>query len=269
MVVAGIDQRCQLLQKTSGCTAVHRYTQKSSAMKKSDVKVRKKKITTLIILAILAVLLFWAGNAVVLYLSIPRYDTYWKNRTKESGSLTYVALGDSAAQGIGASKPENGYVGLIARQLEQKTGKTVRVVNVSRTGAKIQDVLDRQLNLVRDIKADVVTIEIGANDINNFDDVSFKAQFELVASRLPKGTYVSNMPYFGSRPASRQNAFQASEIIHTVLAKHQQLIPVDLQTITQSRNSIRGYAADYFHPNNRAYKNWAEAFWKEINKKQR
>ncbi len=210
--------------------------------------------------------LFWVFRLLILYRNIAGFDTYWKQRSSVQGEITYVALGDSAAQGLGASKPQNGYVGLIANEIAQKSGKSVRVVNVSKTGAKIQDVLDSQLDAIKDIKADIITIEIGANDIKNFDEAMFRARFDELASRLPKGTYVSNMPYWGSRPKSRPAAFRASEIVKQVVDKYPGLNFVDLQTITQSRNTVRGYAADYFHPNDHSYENWSEVFWGEIRK---
>lgn len=74
------------------------------------------------------------------------------------------------------------------------------------------------------------------------------------------------MPYFGSRPKVRLVAKRISDIIEPLVLANPKLNFVDLQTITEERNSIRGYAADYFHPNNRAYINWAEAFWNEIEK---
>ena len=55
----------------------------------------------------------------------------------EPGDLVYVALGDSAAQGIGASTSDNGYVGLVADRLRERTGNPVLGVNLSRSGATV------------------------------------------------------------------------------------------------------------------------------------
>lgn len=199
-----------------------------------------------------------------LYRSINGHHSYWMERAKADGEILYVALGDSAAQGIGASHPEKGYVGLIADRLAETNGKSVKVVNVSKSGAKVGDVLRGQLPAVASLKPDVVTIEIGANDVATFNAEQFKNEFTELIERLPEGSYVSNMPYFGSRPARRPMALQATEIIEKAMANQSRLQLVDLQTITKERDSLRGYAADYFHPNNRAYVNWADAFWQEM-----
>lgn len=202
----------------------------------------------------------------LLYKDVADFQKYWKERVSQPGEFTYLALGDSAAQGIGASQPQNGYVGLIADQVAAKTDKTVRVVNLSVSGAVVKDVLDTQLPAIQNLKPDLVTIEIGANDVANFDEKRFTSEFQALVMQLPKNTYVSNMPYFATRPARRPTAFRISEIITTTLTQRPDLKLIDLQTITRDRDSWLNYAADLFHPNDRAYKNWAEVFWKEIEK---
>lgn len=114
---------------------------------------------------------------VLLYVSVASNKKFWIQKAKDPGELTYVALGDSAAQGIGASSPMRGYVGLVANKLENKTGKSVRIVNVSVTGATIGDALRDQLPKIQSIKADIVTIEIGANDIKTFQPEKFEKEF--------------------------------------------------------------------------------------------
>lgn len=196
--------------------------------------------------------------------SVGRYEKFWQAKAQESGELTYLALGDSAAQGIGASSPARGYVGLIEKRLEDKTGKTVKVVNLSKTGAKMSDYLAEQAPKIKDIDADVVTIEIGANDIKAFSAEAFRTEFAQVLATLPDGTFVSNMPMFNSRPGSTANGKKASIIIQEELTKYPNLVFVDLQKQTADNQSIFGFAPDLFHPNNFSYKNWADAFWARI-----
>lgn len=104
-------------------------------------------IATMLVL-VLIVVSVWAVKLAKVARSVGAYATYWEQPRGEAGGLLYVALGDSAAQGIGASRPERGYVGLIAQRLRDSTGKSVQVVNLSRAGARIGDVLDRQLPAV-------------------------------------------------------------------------------------------------------------------------
>lgn len=196
--------------------------------------------------------------------SVGRYKAFWESKAKEGGEITYLALGDSAAQGIGASSPMKGYVGVIANRIAEKTGKTVKIINISKTGAKMNDYLKDQAPIVKKTQADIVTIEIGANDVAKFDPDTFRSDFKKVLATLPNGAYVSNMPLFNSRLGSTTNAKTASMIIDEELKKFPKLVFVDLQKQTSENQSIFGFAPDLFHPNNLSYKNWADAFWQKI-----
>lgn len=210
----------------------------------------------LIVAEILA--LIWLAS------TVSTYKKFWSEKAKQTGDITYLALGDSAAQGIGATSPMRGYAGLIAKRLEAEKGKSVRVVNLSKSGAKMSDYLSEQAPQIKDIKADLVTIEIGANDVASFNADNFRAEFQKVLKSLPDGAYVSNMPLFNSRPSSTNKAKQASDIIQQELTKFPKLRFVDLQKQTSENKSIFGFAPDLFHPNNVSYKNWADAFWLQI-----
>lgn len=225
-----------------------------------------KQILISIGIVVVAVALIELGSLLFLSTSVKRNLSFWHTKATQPGEITYLALGDSAAQGIGASSPMKGYVGLVAKDLEKQTGKTVKVINLSKTGATIQDAITEQLPKVPTITADIVTVEIGANDIKTFEPVTFERDFRRFIAGIPNGTYVSNMPYFGSRSESRPKAMEATKIIDRVLSEHPQLRRVDLQSQTQATDSILGYAADYFHPNNRAYRRWSTTFLSEIHK---
>ena len=201
-----------------------------------------------------------------LALSVNRYHDFWAEKAKESGEITYLALGDSAAQGIGATNPMKGYVGLIAKSIEQKDGKSVRIINISKTGAKFDDYLKDQAPTIATLKPDVITIQIGANDIKLFNADEYRTKFKQVLETLPDGTFVSNMPLFNSRPGSTESGKRGSAIIKEELQKYPKLHFVDLQKETTEHQSIFGFAPDLFHPNNISYKNWANAFLKEIDK---
>jgi acyl-CoA thioesterase I len=204
-----------------------------------------------------------AYRVIRLRASVTSTAKYWiDNNAKTSGSYLYVALGDSAAQGIGASKPDKGYVGQIAQKLRD-SGKDVRVMNLSVSGAKITDVINVQLPAIKALQPSLVTIEIGANDIADFDAAKFTAEFETLAAALPDGSLVSNLPYFGGIVRADDKVTKANESIASIVASHN-LVLVDLYKETKEHDSFRNYAADWFHPNNRGYQSWTTAFWKEI-----
>ncbi len=220
----------------------------------------------MILFVLLALLIVEVVALLWLWSTVRSYKSYWEKRAQESGEITYLALGDSAAQGIGATSPARGYVGLITKRLEKKTGKSVRVINLSVTGAKLADYLRDQAPKIDSIQADYVTIEIGANDMRTFDEQTFRSEFKQVVSSLPAHTYIANMPLFNSRPGSMNPAKNASAVIAEEVQINGKMKFVDLQKQTSENQSIFGFAPDLFHPNNLSYEHWADAFWLQIEK---
>ncbi len=88
----------------------------------------------------------------------------WRRRAARPGELLYVAIGDSAAQGIGA-RIDSGYVGLLMARLARLSGRTVRTVDLSRYGARVESVLAEQLPQLAELDADLVTVAVGVNDV--------------------------------------------------------------------------------------------------------
>jgi len=193
------------------------------------------------------------------------HRTYWEQRAEEAvpqNALWYVALGDSAAQSIGASKPEKGYVGLITNALEQK--RPVHVVNLSVTGATTSSLISEQLPKFQQLHlpADaVITLEVGSNNLSTFDSADFRKDIETILSSLPQQTIVADIPYFGGglRRNLQPAALQASEIIRELTIKHEFLL-VELQKSTRAKDSWRIYSGDFFHPSDYGYQVWHEAF---------
>lgn len=187
---------------------------------------------------------------------------WWNEQRERSGDLLYVAIGDSSAQGIGASRPGHSYVGLIAAHLREITGRTIRVVNLSVSGARLRDAIEVQLPALAGLKPDFLTVAIGANDIADFDAERFERELEIVYSALPDGAIVADVPsfYFG---AKEHKARIANLIVLRVAAKHGlEVAPLHAATWRQTgaRYALNQVAADFFHPNDRGYRVWASAF---------
>lgn len=203
-----------------------------------------------------------------LALQIPRYAQYWKEqnlRPAKGDPVVYVAMGDSTAQGIGASEPEKGYVGLIAKEIERQKNRPVKIINISKSGARIQDSIRDQLPELAKHKPDYITIEIGANDMPHFDERTFRTEMNQLMLSLPSPTIISDMPYFGGgrRRDLDKNAQAASKIIHELAEQHQ-LKVAKLYEVTKVNDNIFNVAVDLFHPSNRGYRNWHKAFANEL-----
>lgn len=190
-----------------------------------------------------------------------RYAQLWRQRAEVSGDMTFVALGDSAALGLGAAAPELGYVGLLAAAARQRSGRSVRVLNLGVSGAKVRDVLDAQVPLLAAAGGDVVTCAVGGNDMRTFDAAGFERDLRGIVEALPRHALIADVPcFYGGRLEER--ARQAAAIARRVIEDAGR-VRIDLHAATEARtrDQVRGdFALDMFHPNNRGYTVWAAAF---------
>lgn len=203
--------------------------------------------------------------------AVTPYSAHWRalNETDAADALVLVALGDSAAQGVGASVVDHGYVPVLARRLAQHTGRDVRVINVSVSGAVTDDVVTDQLPLLHalDVEPDLITLDIGGNDVvfPGHDPATFAASLETILADLPAGSFVADVPWIplpGMRRVSTRMAHSAAVLIAEHGHHH-----VKLHELTRGFGVVgyrRYLAADWFHPNDAGYLGWADAFWQSI-----
>lgn len=193
---------------------------------------------------------------------IPGHHVYWGERGKpDPEAVLYVALGDSAALGLGASTPDRGYVGIVAAEIARLTGRRVRVRNLSIDGATCAVVLADELHRIPKAPALVCTLDVGANDVWSFEPARFRDEFDRICAALPPGSIVADLPSFSILPiAGRVRG--ANRIVHEVVAAHD-LVLAPLNAATRRGGpvtAIRNAAGDLFHPNDRGHRVWAEAF---------
>jgi len=191
---------------------------------------------------------------------VARYAADWEKANGVAlggaGPL-WAVLGDSTAQGIGAPSWEEGYVGQLFRALNDGSGMPWRVVNLSRSGARAADVLDRQLPAMEALSTppDLVTCAIGANDIVGRTPLPLlQDQLRQIIDRLPEGAIIATLPQglSGARTEAanrvvREKAPAAGLVVADVWAR--------------TGPPWRGkFAADGFHPGALGYADWAAAF---------
>lgn len=204
----------------------------------------------------------WTVKVLKVRRGVGRARRYWARPRGEPGGLLYVAMGDSTAQGVGASRPERGYVGLLAQRLRNDTGGTVQVINLSRSGARIDDVLLHQLPQLRTLQPDLVTVAIGGNDVRAYDQATCARHIAALTAALPAGTVIADVPYFMHGHWER-DAQQAADTL-TRSARAHGLLVVPLHDALRREGwsaMATQFAADFFHPNDRGHQVWARAFW--------
>ena len=202
-------------------------------------------------------------NAAVLNDQLPVHSKWWRDHAEAEGELLYVAIGDSAAQGIGATSPERSYVGVLAGDLRRATGRSLRVINLSVSGATtalaVQDQLPRFEAL--DVEPDFVTVAIGANDIVGWDADAFGRNLRTIFAALPAHAIVADVPCFHLRHNERKVAVANRMLRDLVREYGLTLAPLHATTRRQGVVGIlTQFAQDMFHPNDHGYLVWAEAF---------
>jgi lysophospholipase L1-like esterase len=163
------------------------------------------------------------------------------------------------SQGIGASRHDLGWVGQLRVLLDQ-AGRSYRLVNLSFYGARVDDVLTRQLPAMRDLNADpdLVTVLIGSNDIvSRTHRRNLLENYDTLLQQLPSVAVVG-IP-FGNFGLGRElNVLIAAEAARRGLR------------VVNNRNgasaaSWRGkLSEDHFHPNDAGYAALAEDFFETI-----
>lgn len=172
-----------------------------------------------------------------------------------AGGRLWVALGDSTAQGIGATSRERGYVGQLLALLRRRD-PSWQVLNLARTGATTADVLAQQVPCLAALpQATLVTCGAGTNDLLHHRPLEpLRRSLVALLLALPAGTVVATLPQ-GVRPglASALNATLQSQ------AEAGGLVVADVWARTGPPWHDK-FSADHFHPNDDGYADWAAAF---------
>lgn len=184
--------------------------------------------------------------------------------------FTYVALGDSTVEGIGASHPRRAYAGLIHAGIRTIFAETT-YHNLGKSGARVRDVVADQLESAVRAQPSLVTISVGANDILHRTRLAaFEHDLTTLVSRLRQETQativITNVPNFSSLPAVprplrsianfriRQYNARILRIAHAYQAVH---IDAYRQSTVLTKLFPEAVYSDGFHPSDFGYALWA------------
>ncbi len=190
---------------------------------------------------------------------VDAYAAAWQE--SNVGAVTHegplwVVLGDSAAQGVGASAYDAGYVGLVRDRLAQHDGQDWRVLNLSRSGARTREVVDVQWPAAQQTLAgrvpDLLTAVVGGNDALRTREHVWTRDVRDLCVALPAGAVVSTV----ARGVFERKTRRVNEVLRADAAAHD-LRVADVWAHTGP--PYRGLYFDGFHPNDKGYRQWAEA----------
>ena len=188
----------------------------------------------------------------------------WDRRASEllagerEGDPLWVVLGDSTAQAVGLADIKDGYVERVRRQLALRDGRPWRVLNVSRSGAVIADVLEVQLPRLADLAGlgwapHLVTAVVGGNDLRKTPLPVLLEQLPQLVAAVPDGAVLATMP----KGIKADKAVRANALLRD-LAAERGLPLVDLWAATGP--PWKGKYADGLHPNAAGVSDWVRAF---------
>lgn len=185
------------------------------------------------------------------YAQVAAYAVDWATMNEQAlerdGPL-WLVLGDSAAQGVGATSYLQGYVGQVLARL----GPGWRVVNLSVSGARTRDVVDEQWPRAAGLAPDLVTALVGGNDALGTRLQVWRRDVDDLCAALPRGAVVGTV----ARGVFERKVRRVNDHVR-VRAAERGLRVADLWAHTGP--PYRGRYADGFHPNDLGYGQWADA----------
>jgi lysophospholipase L1-like esterase len=206
----------------------------------------------------------WADGVNAMREDCVAFARHWESHNDQVLGLDgplWVVLGDSTAQGLGATTPDGGYVGQVLAELREQTGQPWRVLNLSVSGSLTRDVTSVQLPRIP-AGADLVTCGIGVNDILYTSPGKLFADLRALIAALPASTVLLDLPL----PAGcwgflgRASMPYVNRINRTIRqAAAARGLPVAAVSAHFTPPWAGKFASDYFHPSQDGYRDWTRA----------
>lgn len=184
------------------------------------------------------------------------------------GPFVYVVMGDSSAEGVGASDHGKSFGALIAEEIKKQKKNTI-YHNFGKAGVTIQDVVNSQLKKTVKMNPHLVIISVGFNDIKKGRRVSaFKKEFELLLKTLKKTDariYICGIPdtHLARRipkvvkPYVAVRTRQFNRVIEQ-LSKTHGATYIDLYSAIKALRANKDIiSSDGLHPSDIGYAAWA------------
>jgi lysophospholipase L1-like esterase len=184
-----------------------------------------------------------------------------------ASAAAVVWLGDSTAAGVGASDA----AAALPRQVAGLLGQPIRLTVLAHSGARVADVLRRQLPRVAALHPTEVFISVGANDATHLTSrPQFRRDYDRLVAGLPDSVsrvVLLGVPDLGgprrlAQPLRAVAGWRGRALATDVrnLARRRHATYVDIAGGTGPafrRDTKRYFFSDRFHPNDAGYHLWA------------
>ena len=186
--------------------------------------------------------------------------------------FTYIAMGDSTVEGIGATEKAKSFAWVIYDVLK-KENRSTKFYNLGKSGARIKDIIDNQLQQALDLNPDFVLISVGANDLRArtkladferdlkylVDAIMSHTPAKLIINSIPDFSGLSSVPFF-IRFYVRNMVKKFNNVLRRQASESQASF-VDLHSGGSifTKNYPELISSDGFHPSDLGYAFWAAA----------
>lgn len=197
-------------------------------------------------------------------------------RLGKGTALSYAVIGDSTAIGLGADYQDG-----IAYKSAEFLAKNhaVKLTNLGKSGATAKQVLERQLEAASNLKADIVLVAVGANDVTHLSRLStVKKSFVSIIDRLKQNNpgvkiILTGAPAMGSVPRfppiikflARFRTRQVNNVIQQI-ADQKGTTRLEIAETTEPvfLKQPQLFSSDKFHPNADGYAIWTAIIIKAL-----
>ena len=193
------------------------------------------------------------------------YTEWWSEQNQtalDADGPLWISIGDSSCIGVGASSPDSGWVGRILDRL-RADDSTWRVINLAKSGARLDDALTTFLPIVDDLLAaghrpTITTACIGTNDLlwGRVTVPDLRQHVDDVTARLPRPAVIATIAGSSSRAALVNRAIKRAATDPTLAMVDPWREP--------GPGVFERIADDRFHPNDVGHDLIANAFERSI-----
>ena len=189
-------------------------------------------------------------------------------------TLNVAVIGDSTAIGQGTDSIQESFSYQYLLQSNSLRNLKIKYTNYAETGARIKDILDKQLIFE---PVDLVFVSIGANDVTHLtaqkDFESSVASLTSKLQNLAKQVIWINIPDFISVPVfwpplnylTSNQAQKLNTITQKQVSKFNQIKIIDVYELARQPfldNPDKYFSKDKFHPSKDGYQIWVDLITK-------
>jgi acyl-CoA thioesterase I len=190
--------------------------------------------------------------------------------------IRYVALGDSYTIGTGLEDESQSFPSLLAKRLTKETGIDVALANLGVNGYTTTDLIREELPIARDLRPELATILIGANDVvQGSTEAAYRTRLAeiydaLAGLALPAAKTVAiSTPDFshlpGARPFGTAGDLRARIDAFNRIAQSEAAARgfhyADISVISRENRGKDWVAADGLHPGPAQHRAIADQLW--------